>query len=87
MSRDSSVGIATGYGLGGPGSIPSSTGSSLLHGVQTESGAHSASYPMGTRGSFHGGKAGGARSLPLKKGGTIPPLPKYLNDKVLNYHN
>jgi hypothetical protein len=31
-SRDSSVGIATGYGLGGQGSIPGKdTGFSLLH--------------------------------------------------------
>jgi len=28
--------------------------------VQTGSGAHTASYPMGTRGSFPGGKAAGA---------------------------
>jgi len=27
------------------------------HHVQTNSGAHSSSYPMGTRGSFPGGKA------------------------------
>jgi hypothetical protein len=30
---------------------------SLLHVVQTGSGAHPASYPMGTGGSFGGGKA------------------------------
>jgi hypothetical protein len=30
---------------------------SLLHKVQTLSGAHPDSYPMGTRGSFHGNKA------------------------------
>jgi len=33
---------------------------SLQHGVQTGSGAHTASYPMGTRGYFLGGKATGA---------------------------
>jgi hypothetical protein len=33
---------------------------SLRHRVQTGSGAHSTSYPMGTRGSFPGGKAAGA---------------------------
>jgi hypothetical protein len=33
---------------------------SLLHSVQTRSGLHPASYPMGTRGSFQGGKAAGA---------------------------
>jgi hypothetical protein len=32
----------------------------LLHSVQTDSGAHQASYPMGTGGSFPGGKAAGA---------------------------
>jgi hypothetical protein len=48
-SRDSSVGIATGYGLDGPG-----FDFSLLHSVQTGSGAHPASYPIGTGGSFAG---------------------------------
>jgi hypothetical protein len=33
---------------------------SLLHVVQAGSGAHPTSYPMGTRGSFPGGKAAGA---------------------------
>jgi hypothetical protein len=32
----------------------------LLHRVQTGSGAHRASYPMGTGGYFPGGKAAGA---------------------------
>jgi hypothetical protein len=32
---------------------------SLLHVVRTGSGAHPASYPMGTGGSFPGGKAAG----------------------------
>jgi hypothetical protein len=41
MSRDSSVGIATDYGLDGPISIPGS--------VQTDSGAHRVSYRIGTR--------------------------------------
>jgi hypothetical protein len=63
MSRGSSVVIATGYGLGNrmigvrfpavPGNF------SLRHHVQTGSGAHSASYPMGKRGSFPEGKAAG----------------------------
>jgi hypothetical protein len=35
------------------------------HPVQNGSGAHPASYPMGTRGSFPGGKAAGAWSWPL----------------------
>jgi hypothetical protein len=33
---------------------------SLLHAVQTGSGAYSASYLMGSKGSFPGGKAAGA---------------------------
>jgi hypothetical protein len=33
---------------------------SLRHRVQNGSGAHPASYPMGTRGSFLGGKAAGS---------------------------
>jgi hypothetical protein len=38
---------------------------SLHHRVQTGSEAHPACYPMGTRGSFPGGKAAGAWSWPL----------------------
>jgi hypothetical protein len=37
----------------------------LHHRVQNGSGAHPTSYPMGTRGSFTGGKAAGAWSWPL----------------------
>jgi hypothetical protein len=66
MSRGSAVGIATDYGLDDRG-VGVRVGSefSLLHVVQTGSGAHPASYPMGTGGSFPGGKAAGARSWPL----------------------
>jgi hypothetical protein len=32
---------------------------SLLHVVQTDSGAHQASYPMGTEGSFYKGTVAG----------------------------
>jgi hypothetical protein len=40
-SRDSSVGIAMGCGLGGQGSIPTRARYfSLLHSVQTDSGSH-----------------------------------------------
>jgi hypothetical protein len=50
--RDSSVGIATGYGLDDWGSgvrfSPGAGNLSLLHRVQTGSGVHAASYPMGT---------------------------------------
>jgi hypothetical protein len=63
-SRDSSVGIALGYGLDDWSSrLRFSAGAgnfSLHHHVQNDSGAHPASYPMGTRGSFPGGKAAGA---------------------------
>jgi hypothetical protein len=63
-NRDSSVGIALGYGLDDRGSrvrFPAGAGNfSLNHRIQNVSGAHPASYPMGTRGSFPGGKAAGA---------------------------
>jgi hypothetical protein len=68
-SRDSSVGIALGYGLDDGGSrvrFPAGAGNfSLHHRVQNGSGAHQASYPMGTGDSFPGGKAAGAWSWPL----------------------
>jgi hypothetical protein len=52
--KDSSVGIALGYGLDDRGSrvpFPAGTGNfSLHHRVQNGSGAHPASYLMGTRG-------------------------------------
>jgi hypothetical protein len=48
----SSVGIATGYGLDGPG-IESRWGARFSAPVQTGPGAHPASYTMGT-GSFPG---------------------------------
>jgi hypothetical protein len=51
-NRDSSVGIALGYGVDYRGSrvrFPAEAGIfSLHHRVQTGSGAHPASYPMGT---------------------------------------
>jgi hypothetical protein len=63
-SRDNSVGIALGYGLDDRGPrvpFPAGAGNfSLHHQVQNGSGAHPASYPMGTRGSFPGVKAAGA---------------------------
>jgi hypothetical protein len=63
-SRDSSVGIALGYGLVDRGSrdrFPAGAGNfSLHHRVQNGSGARPASNPMGTRCSFPGGKATGA---------------------------
>jgi hypothetical protein len=63
-SRDGSVVIALGYGLYDWGSrvrFPPGAGNfSPHHRVQNGSGAHPVSYPMGTRGSFPGGKAVGA---------------------------
>jgi hypothetical protein len=63
-SRDSSVGIALGYGLDNRGSrirFPAEVGNfSLHHRVQNGSGAHPASHPMYTRGSFLGGKVADA---------------------------
>jgi hypothetical protein len=62
-SRDSSVSIALGYGLDNQGSrvrFPAGAGLfSLHHLIQNGSGAHLASYPMGTRGSLPGGKTAG----------------------------
>jgi len=49
---DSSVGIATRYGLGGPGILVGSKFSTPVH---TGPGAHPASYTIGT-GSFPGVK-------------------------------
>jgi hypothetical protein len=59
--------------------------SSLHHRVQTASGVHPASYPIGTVGSFPVGKATGAWTGPLttppcaviKMRGAIPPLSQY----------
>jgi hypothetical protein len=55
--RDSSVSIATRYGLDGPG-IESRWGARFSAPVQTCPGAHPASYAMGT-GSFSGVKLPG----------------------------
>jgi hypothetical protein len=68
-SRGSLFGIALGYGLDDRGSrvrFPAGAGNfSLQHRVQNGSGAHPASYPVGTRCSFLGGKTAGAWSWPL----------------------
>ena len=58
MDQDSSVGIATSYGLHGPG-IESREGARFSAPVQTDPWAHPDSYTMGT-GSSPGGKAAGA---------------------------
>jgi hypothetical protein len=60
---DSSVDIATGYGLDDQGGGSSSAGRvknmSLLHIVQTGSGVHPTSYKIGTGGTFPGVKRQG----------------------------
>jgi hypothetical protein len=60
QSRDSSVGIMLCYRMDDRGSwvrFPAGNGNfSLHHRVQNGSGAHPASYPMGTGGSFPKGK-------------------------------
>ena len=56
--QDSSVGIATRYGLDGPG-IKSRSRARFSAPIQTGPGAHTASYTMGTV-IFPGGKAAGA---------------------------
>jgi hypothetical protein len=65
----SSVGISTGYGLDDRiigVRFPASAGNfSLRHRAQTGSGAHPASYPMGTGSSFPGAKATEARNWQL----------------------
>jgi hypothetical protein len=67
--RDSSVGVATGYGLDdrmiGGRFPPGASNFSLPHHVQTSSGAHAASYPIGTGDFFPGSKAVGAWCWPL----------------------
>jgi hypothetical protein len=57
VGRDSSVGIATRYGLDGPG-VESRLGARFSAPVQTGPGAHPAAYTMGT-GSFPGVKRPG----------------------------
>ena len=52
MGLDSSVSVATRYGLDGPG-IETRLGAKLSAPIQTDPGAHSASYTIGT-GSFRG---------------------------------
>jgi hypothetical protein len=63
LSRGSVAGIVTEYELGGRGigvRVPVRSEFSLLHIVQTGSGAQPASYLMGIGGCFFGGKAAGA---------------------------
>jgi hypothetical protein len=79
MRRDSAVGIATGYGLNGRGvgvRVQVVTRISPLHLVQAGSGAHPASYPMGTEGSFPGGN--GYRSGKLTTHLQLLPSQEYV---------
>jgi hypothetical protein len=66
---DSSVSIVSGYSLDNQGSrvqfLVSAGNFSLHYCIQNGSGAHPASYPMGTRDSFPGDKAARAWSWPL----------------------
>jgi hypothetical protein len=90
MSRDSSVGIATGYWLDdwmiGIRFLKGAGNFSLRHHVHTDSGAHPASYPMGIGVSSPGGKAAGAWGWPLasiysrgqRMRGAILSLPNYI---------
>jgi hypothetical protein len=64
MGKVRGAGVALGYRLDDWGStvrFPVGAGNFSLHNsVQTGSGAHPDSYPMGTRGSFSEDKAAGA---------------------------
>jgi hypothetical protein len=60
--RDIAVGIATGYGLDARGmgaQVPVEARFFFHYVVQTGSGTHPASYPMGTGSSFPGDKTAG----------------------------
>jgi hypothetical protein len=92
LSRDGSVGIATGYRLYGSGSVPG--GARFLfffHRVQTNPSAHSVSCRMGTGDFFprvvkrQGRVADHSppSSVEANTSGAIPPLPHIL----LTFHN
>jgi hypothetical protein len=75
--RNSSVVIVTGY-------TAEAGDFSVLHSVQTGSGAHTASCPVGTGGSSFVGKGGReadqspVTNAEVKNGGAILPLPHYV---------
>jgi hypothetical protein len=87
-SRDSSVGIALGYGLDDHGSrvwFPAGAGNfSLHHRVQNGSGAHPASCPMGTRGNFPGSKAAGAWSWPPPSNAEVKSAWSYTSTPLMS---
>jgi hypothetical protein len=80
---ESSVGIATSYSMNSQGAIPRWCKMFfLLHGIQTDSGAHPASYPMDTGAISPEIKKlvpetdhSPPSSAKVKNGGAIPPLP------------
>jgi hypothetical protein len=79
-----SAGIATGYGLDDRMvgvRFPAGAGNFFLrHCIQTSSGVHPASYPMGTRGSFPGGGGGSGRGVNLTSHlNLVPTLKLYLH--------
>jgi hypothetical protein len=84
LSRNKSVGVASGCWLVGPFSIPGSGKYFffLLHSVQTCSGAYPDTSPVGTGGCFTGlewpvreADLSPPSSTEIKNGGAIPPLP------------
>jgi hypothetical protein len=86
ISRDSSVGIATGLDDQGRREFESRQGKkfSLFHIVQTGSGVHPTSYKMGTVGSFQGVKRQGREadhsptSTEVKKMRIYTSIPLYV---------
>ena len=78
MGRDSSVGIATGYGMDGPG-IESWLEARFSALVQTDPGTHPASCIMGT-GFFSGGK-----ERPGRDADPSPPSSAVGNERVELY--
>jgi hypothetical protein len=87
-SHDSPVGIPLDYGLDDRGSgvrFPAGAGNFSLHRVRNGSGAHPASYPIGTRGVFPRDKAAGREadhsppsSAEVKNAWSYPSTPQYV---------
>jgi hypothetical protein len=79
VSRDSSVGIATDYGLTAVVQFPTGARDFIpLHSVQIGSGPHPASFPMGARGvkrPWCKAEHSPLPSVKVKNGEAIPPLP------------
>jgi hypothetical protein len=79
-SHNSSVSIVLGYRLDNQGSrvwfLVGAGNFSLHHHIQNSSGAHPASYPMGTRDSFPRGKSGRGVKLTTH----LPLVPRSKNE-------